>query len=138
MFPTRKPIQVDRLRPGANIQEAAWFFSMEEDDEVLTNISTECQSLYGKLVACRKKIVQQLRWHPQDLSTNCALRNIALTRPSTTEECMRLRGLDPKLQRPASEVLRKISACFCSRCTEGKRSDSGRISHSKDTNTCVV
>ena len=98
-FPARKPVRVDRLRPGASIQEAEWFFSMEEDDETPTNLSTGCQSLYNKLAACRKQTAQQLRWHPQDLSTNCALRNISLARPGTVRECMRLRGLDSKYRK---------------------------------------
>jgi superfamily II DNA helicase RecQ len=58
-----------------------------------TNLNAECRSLYEELKNGRSEEAKRLHVHRRELTTKSTLRDIALTRPGTVDECRRLRGL---------------------------------------------
>ncbi|CAA9961889.1 HRDC multi-domain protein [Pyrenophora teres f. maculata] len=57
-----------------------------------------------RLFNCRKEVADSEQMYPKEITTDCALRTIALTRPKTVIECMKLRGTFPPLLKILSKV----------------------------------
>ncbi|KAL7774383.1 hypothetical protein CFE70_005295 [Pyrenophora teres f. teres 0-1] len=98
-IPETRTIQLQPLRSHGKSRDAQWFFSMAEDDEVPMDLDPACQNLYMRLFDCRKEVADSEQKYPKEITTNCALRTIALTRPKTVLECMKLRGTFPRYSR---------------------------------------
>ncbi|KAE8865702.1 hypothetical protein PTNB29_02849 [Pyrenophora teres f. teres] len=103
-IPETRTIQLQPLRSHGKSRDAQWFFSMAEDDEVPMDLDPACQNLYMRLFDCRKEVADSEQKYPKEITTNCALRTIALTRPKTVLECMKLRGTFPPLLKILSKV----------------------------------
>jgi ribonuclease D len=111
-IPEPKPIYLQPLHPSGSSRQAHWFFSMEEDNEVSTDHDTDSEALYNRLVKCRERVAGEVEIYSRQLTTNCALRTIALTRPKTSDDCMKLRGLFPQLRKILAKEYAKVVTSF--------------------------
>ncbi|KAI4680943.1 uncharacterized protein J4E88_005448 [Alternaria novae-zelandiae] len=112
VFPEPKPIYLQSIHPHGSSRQASWFFSMEEDDEVSTELDTDSRALYDRLVELRQKIANEEEIHPGQLTTDCTLRHIASTRIATTDECIKLRGIFPQLRKILAREYAKVVNAF--------------------------
>jgi hypothetical protein len=69
---------------------------MMEDGGLANGLDAESQALYDRSVVVRGESAVRANIPPRKYATNCALRNIAMNRPSTTEESARYRDLHPE------------------------------------------